>query len=156
MTPETVFSPDRLYRYTLWRVWGADLPFVQFIGLNPSTADETKDDPTIRRCIGFAKAWGYGALCMTNLFAWRATDPGDMMVAREPIGEENDMWLKGVAAEAQTIVAAWGKNGSFLGRGVRVKGMISEIKPLHCLRTIGSGAPEHPLYLPKDLKPILL
>src|SRR5271169_21821 len=138
MTPETVFSPDRVYSYTLWRVWGPDLPFVQFIGLNPSTADETKDDPTIRRCIAFAKSWGYGALCMTNIFAYRATDPGDMMVAKEPGGKENDMWLRGVAAEAGTVVAAWGRGGSFLGRGMKGKGMISEIKPLHCLRTIGS------------------
>jgi hypothetical protein len=84
----TIFSADRRYRYTLWRDWSKDLlcgmdsrprlagdqtpnQFVQFIGLNPSTADEKQDDPTIRRCIGFAKAWGYGAMCMTNIFAWR-------------------------------------------------------------------------------------
>src|SRR5690348_9819680 len=95
MTMETVFSQCRKYRYTLWRQWGdvrsgfamelwpadrADKSrqYVQFIGLNPSTADETQDDPTVRRCIGFSKAWGYGALCMTNAFAWRDTDPEKM------------------------------------------------------------------------------
>lgn len=95
------FSEDRAFRYTLWREWDVDsltgcaddLPhghqFAQFIGLNPSTADETRDDPTIRRCIGFAKLWGYGALCMTNLFAFRATKPRDMRQAADPIGPEN-------------------------------------------------------------------
>ena len=87
---ETVFSPCRRWRYTLWRDWMDDVleleeragnnsaKYAMFIGLNPSTADETRDDPTVRRCVGFAKSWGYGALCMTNIFAWRDTDPAGM------------------------------------------------------------------------------
>ena len=80
-----VFSPCRTYRYALSRVWAADKPYALFIGLNPSTADETLDDPTIRRCIDFAKRWGYGGLVMANLFAYRATDPAVMKRAAEPV-----------------------------------------------------------------------
>ncbi len=154
---ETIFSPCRKYRYTLWRVWDGSLPYIQFVGLNPSTADETQDDPTIRRCVAFAKAWGDGGLLMTNLFAWRDTDPEAMKKAKEPVGQDNDSWLTFYAPQAQVVVAAWGKHGAFMGRGVYVKGLFAEQGvQLHCLRTIGSGAPEHPLYLPKDLKPILM
>ena len=78
-----VFSPCRTYRYALSRVWAADKPYALFIGLNPSTADETLDDPTIRRCIDFAKRWGYGGLVMANLFAYRATEPSEMKAATD-------------------------------------------------------------------------
>jgi len=83
------FSTDRVYRYALWRVWDAALPSFVVIGLNPSTADETENDPTIRRCIGFAKREGCGGLVMLNLFAVRATDPRVMMAHPEPIGPDN-------------------------------------------------------------------
>ena len=82
MIKSAEFSPDKVYRYELWRIWDEALPVCMFIGLNPSTADETVDDPTIRRCINFAKEWGYGQLVMTNLFAFRATKPAEMMRAR--------------------------------------------------------------------------
>lgn len=163
----TVFSPCRKWRYTLWRRWDYEYgegtrgevqpPYAQFIGLNPSTADETKDDPTIRRCIAFAKSWGYGALCMTNLFAWRDTLPKNMKKALDPIGPDNDQWLLKVAHQAGVVVAAWGKDGSHLYRAVKVKRLMAENGiTLHCLRTNGDGSPEHPLYLPKDLKPVEL
>ena len=90
-----VFSPCRTYRYALSRVWAADKPYALFIGLNPSTADETLDDPTIRRCIDFAKRWGYGGLVMANLFAYRATNPSEMKAATDPVGVANDEWLIG-------------------------------------------------------------
>lgn len=86
-------SDCRTYRYELWRTWDESKPYAMFIGLNPSTADETEDDPTIRRCINFAKTWGYGGLCMTNLFAYRATQPEDMKRASDPIGNKNDETL---------------------------------------------------------------
>ncbi len=93
----TVFSSNRVYRYVLWREWNqllsAPFRYAMFIGLNPSTADETKNDPTVRKCIGFAKRWGYDGLCMTNLFAFRATDPGAMLKDLAPIGPDNDDWL---------------------------------------------------------------
>lgn len=159
----TTFSPCRKYRYTLWRTWDYEYgentrgevqpPYVQFIGLNPSTADETQDDPTIRRCKAFAKAWGFGAMCMTNLFAWRDTDPKKMKKVPSPIGEDNDKWLAEIASGASVIIAAWGKDGSHLYRGTKVKQLIPNLK---CLRKNKDGSPEHPLYLPSNLTPIEL
>lgn len=158
---ETIFSPCRKYRYTLWREWGCDLfegdgicrdkKFIQFIGLNPSTADETQDDPTIRRCIGFAKSWGYEAMFMTNLFAWRETDSTKLPKIVAPIGPDNDMWLMEIGSEAQVSIAAWGTKGSILNRQDWIHMLIPN---LHCLRITKDGFPEHPLYLPKNLKPI--
>src|SRR5690242_6108456 len=111
MKRETIFSDCRAYRYTLWREWDIfDKNYVMFVGLNPSTADERVDDPTIRRCIDFAKRWGYGALCMTNLFAYRATDPRVMKAFPYPVGPENDKWLVRCAREAGVVVAAWGNH----------------------------------------------
>lgn len=105
-------SDDRLYRYGLWRKWD-DRPKVMFIGLNPSTADEVEDDPTIRRCIGFANSWGYGGIVVANLFGFRATDPTALQKATDPIGPENDEWLYRLADEAALVVGAWGNGGLF-------------------------------------------
>jgi hypothetical protein len=147
---ETLFSPCRTYRYSLWREWDMfNRMFVVFIGLNPSTADESKDDPTIRRCIGFAKEWGFGALCMLNLFAFRATDPKDMMSAGDPIGPENDGILRSICRESGKIIAAWGVHGSFLGRDKEVSKLIPM---MWCLGTTKDGFPRHPLYVKKDQK----
>ncbi len=150
------FSPCRKYRYTLWRKWDDDWQtnFCMFIGLNPSTADEVQDDPTIRRCIGFAKNWGYSALCMTNIFAYRATDPKDMKSAEDPIGVDNDHYLIECATKARCVIAAWGNHGVFKNRSNQVSSMISMISPLLCLRVTASGMPSHPLYLPQTLEPI--
>jgi hypothetical protein len=164
---KTEFSPCRKWRYTLWRSWAIeDLTgfensaethaheYVQFIGLNPSTADEVKDDPTIRRCIGFAKAWGYGALCMTNIFAFRATDPEVMKLESDPVGMGNDTYILNCAKQAGIVVAAWGTHGSHNDREDWVKKMFFDcgIK-LHHLGLNSDGSPKHPLYLRKDLKP---
>ena len=142
-------GPNKEYRYTLWRVWDEDKGFVQFIGLNPSTADETQDDPTIRRCVGFAKDWGYGSICMTNLFAYRATLPKDMMAAAEPIGSKNDEWLSVTSIYASLIIAAWGTKGVHLGRD---KHLLTLIPAMKCLRFTKGGFPEHPLYIPKKIR----
>lgn len=144
-----IFSPCRTYRYVLRRRWDWEMPHVAFIGLNPSTADETKDDPTIRRCIQFAKDWGYGGLTMLNLFAFRATDPRDMLKAGDPIGPENNQHLLHESAKAGVVVAAWGTKG-----GKRADEVIAMLPEIHCLRKTKAGHPEHPLYLPKTLKPI--
>ena len=165
----TRFSSCRKYRYTLWREFTGQFlldghnkmkdGFVQFIGLNPSTADETKDDPTIRRCIGFAKSWGFGSLCMTNLFAWRSTDPSalsqkdDHGFIIDRIGPDNNRWLKEINMEASLSVAAWGAGGAILNRGGDVFKML---KNLHYLKKTNAGFPAHPLYLPKTLTPILI
>ena len=121
-----------------------------FIGLNPSTADETNDDPTIRRCISFAKSWGYDGLCMTNLFAFRATNPEDMLAAADPIGTENDRHLVELAGKASLVIAAWGTLGVHMGRNDKVRSMIDG---LNFLRLTKDGHPGHPLYLPKSLRP---
>lgn len=166
MIRTTEFSPDRVYRYTLWRDWFEDLfdhgayaaptvPFVQFIGLNPSTADEVKDDNTIRCCRNYAKKWGFKAMCMTNLFAFRATDPRDMKRAGEPIGEWNNKWLSEIADAADLIIAAWGAHGSYLDRAKAVTSFLPHQK-LHCLSLNADGSPHHPLYLSSDLKPMPL
>lgn len=147
---KTIFSKDRLYRYTLWREWDNELfnnysGYVQFIGLNPSTADETNNDPTIIRCIGFAKLWGCAAICMTNIFAWRDTLPENMRLASDPIGVENNKHLIEVSIGAKFIVAAWGNHGDFLNRGNEVKEILNG--KLLCLGKTANGSPRHPLYL---------
>lgn len=151
MTKQTIFSPDRIYRYTLWREWIGGDGYAMFVGLNPSTADETQDDPTIRRCIAFAKSWGYAGLCMTNLFAFRATDPKDMLAQGDPVGDENDDWLVRIASDAGVVVAAWGVHGTHLGRDKDVRAMLPN---LHCLALTKEGHPGHPLYLRKTLTPV--
>jgi len=163
MTKQTIFSPCRTYRYALWREWIGGEGYAMFVGLNPSTADETQDDPTIRRCIAFAKDWGYAALCMTNLFAFRATEPAKMKAAADPIGPENDFHLMRLAKDAGVIVAAWGAHGTYRGRATEMMAMLrslqapgTEGKRLHCLRLTKDGHPGHPLYLPKTLTPVLM
>lgn len=138
------------YRYSLWRRWGPG-PSVLFVGLNPSTADATLDDPTIRRCIGFARAWGYGGLVMANLFAWRDTAPAGMMAAADPVGPDNDRVLQAEHVRAALTVAAWGAHGAHLGRDEVVRALLPR---LHCLRLTKHGHPGHPLYLPASLQPV--
>jgi hypothetical protein len=164
MTYQTTFSTDRVHRYTLWREWVSvftnedDFHFVNFICLNPSTATETKDDPTMRKCIKFAKAWGYDAMCVTNIFAFRSTDPEGMKAAADPIGPDNDYFLENVASDADLVVAAWSQHATFMGRGRDVQKMLASLmKPIHYLR-MGTGKdpqPWHPLYLPDSTKPQL-
>ena len=143
-------SSCRRYRYALWRTWDDSKPFVLFVGLNPSTADETTDDATLTRCINFAKSWGYGGVCMSNLFAFRATLPTDMKRAIDPIGKDNNMWLKKLAKNAGIVVAAWGNDGTYLNRSMDVKKIILN---LHYLKMNKSGEPAHPLYLSAKLTP---
>lgn len=148
-----VFSADRVYRYTLWRRWrGNGGNYVQFIGLNPSTADELTDDNTIRCCTGYARRWGYDAFCMTNLFAFRATDPRVMKRAREPVGAENDHYLSEIADGARLIVAVWSIHGGFLNRDREILELFGH--RLFCIGTSRDGHPWHPLYKSKELIPI--
>ena len=144
------FSSCRRYRYALSRIWSSKTPYALFIGLNPSTADELADDPTIRRCMRFAKNWGYGGLVMANLFAFRATEPRIMLSAVDPIGSENDRWLKHLAKNAGIVIAAWGAHGGFMERDRQVAAMFPD---LQCLGLTGKGYPRHPLYLPGNSQP---
>jgi hypothetical protein len=146
------FSPCRTFRYTLVRELGAG-PALQVIGLNPSTADKLADDPTIRRCIGVAGRWGFGRLVVTNLFAFRATGPGRLRAAADPVGPDNDWALVELADRAAAILAAWGCHGACLGRARAVRDLLGNRDLLFLGETRG-GQPRHPLYVPGDRHPI--
>jgi hypothetical protein len=148
------FSDCGTYRYALWRTWNAIQPGVLFVGLNPSTADATTDDPTIRRCIGFAKRWGYGGITMANVFAYRATDPREMTVLAEKraIGPENDAHLASLAESASFVVAAWGAH--LRGRAEREAEVLRLLgDDVWCLGRTVDGHPRHPLYIRGDVEP---
>jgi hypothetical protein len=137
------------YRYALWRRW-ADGPQVLFVMLNPSTADQRDDDPTIRRCIGLAARWGYAAVAVGNLFAFRTPSPRVLRRAAYPVGRANDRWLQRLAAESGRMIAAWGNDGTLLGRDVQVRSMLA---PLYALSLTRCGQPRHPLYVPNSVVP---
>jgi hypothetical protein len=147
------FSPCRRYRYALGRTWDFDRKPVLFVGLNPSTADEELDDPTIRRCIGFARDWGYGGVLMGNLFAFRATDPSEMKRAVDPVGERGDHWLRQLTGMAGLVVASWGAHGEHRGRAQAIidSGVLGSFTVLGLTK---DGHPRHPLYMPKVCRPL--
>lgn len=146
-----------LYRYRLWRTWeeGTDVRRVLFVMLNPSIADGTQDDPTLRRCVGFAQSWGYGALTVCNLFAFRATDPSELLVRGvDVVGPDNDAALARASTEAHLVVAAW---GAFRAAGQRVPTVLASLRQRHIVHALAlakGNAPRHPLYLPGHLKPV--
>jgi hypothetical protein len=142
-------SRCKRYRYELTRTWDAGVGTCAFICLNPSTADAGTDDPTVRRCIGFAKSWGYAGLVMLNAYAYRATDPAVMKAARNPIGPRNDKILAEWRDRADVVVAAWGTHCA----PDRVEQIRLLIPDLHYLRLTKGGCPGHPLYLPRELRP---
>ena len=153
MKKTAIISKDEFYRYELDRIWDTHLPVVYFIGLNPSTADANKDDPTIRRCIGFAKQFGCGGITMLNLFAYRATSPKEMKKAEEPIGNENNLYLQTAVLTNSNIIVCWGNHGSFGGRSREVVEQLSaENKKLYCFGITKSGELKHPLYLSYQAK----
>ena len=137
------------YRYTLGREW-APGPHVLWVMLNPSTADADQDDPTIRRCIAFSRAWGYGSLVVVNLFALRSTKPIALYHSSDRVGPDNDVHIADAATTAALVVCAWGNHGALQGRAVDVRRLLP--RP-HYLRLTGKGQPEHPLYLPGSLRP---
>lgn len=139
------------YRYSLSRSWDNSKPRVTFICLNPSTADATTDDPTLRKCIAYAKSWGHGGLLILNLFAYRSCEPAAMKNASDPIGPKNDKKLSQAAKNGKIIIAAWGNDGAFNGRSCEVAQNFPNLK---CLKVNKTGEPSHPLYLKANLKPI--
>lgn len=148
ISSRAVMSACGLYRYRLWRDLGpGGAGTVLFVLLNPSTADSEQDDPTVRRCVGFAKSWGFARAELVNLFAFRSTSPNALATAVDPVGPENDFHLQDAARAAHRVVAAWGAHGTLDGRGDVVRGMLAPFQPL----TFGltkNGQPRHPLYLP--------
>lgn len=152
-----IFSPCQKYRYILTRRFDADNPKVcNFIMLNPSTADEKKNDPTVARCCKYAERWGYGALIVTNIFAYRATDPKAMREQEDPFGKENSEYLRLAAMKSDFRVCAWGTNGTFRDQNKVVLWLMRQFpeQELHCLEVTKHGHPKHPLYCKGDLEPI--
>ena len=152
-----VFSPCRRWRYRLERdvaTLESTRGAVAFIGLNPSIADETLDDPTIRRCKGFALGWGFRRLIVANAYAWRSTDPRGLWTADDPVGAENDAHIEAIASDVELVVCAWGAHA----KPDRVTAVLAAVarggRDLHALRTNGDGSPAHPLYLPASLMPM--
>lgn len=135
------------FRYQLTRQWSDERPAC-FICLNPSTADAVKDDPTVRRLIGFAKAWGCGGLHLVNLFAFRSTDPYAMKEAADAVGPHNDSYIRTASFECWPLVAAWGTHGGYLLRDRTVMRIVKECGTvLKCLGVTKDGYPKHPLYI---------
>ena len=148
------FSACRRWRTLLWRCWDEARPVANFIMLNPSTADETVLDPTCTRARDYARRWGLGALLVTNVFAWRATDPQELKAAPDPVGRGNDAAILGAARRAQLVLCAWGNHGTYLDRAARVARLLRQAgMRLHVLRLNAGGEPAHPLYLPGRLRP---
>ncbi len=144
------FSRDRRYRYLLTRRWGDPRQWMTFIMLNPSTADAFADDPTIRRCTGFAKREGCGGLNVVNLFAWRATKPRALRDCADPAGPDNDHFIGG-HCQASFVVAAWGTGGTLKGRDREVARLLADAgADVRCLGVTGAGHPRHPLYVRSD------
>jgi hypothetical protein len=149
------FSPCRRWRYLLWRRWDESKPVANFLMLNPSTADEVKLDPTCARARDYAERWGYGALIVTNIFAFRNTNPNQMKTAKDPVGPGNDAAIVRAARDSALVICAWGNHGAFLERSARVKTLLNQKRiPLHALRVNANGEPAHPLYLPGKLTPL--
>ena len=151
VTGKAGFSRCRRYRYWLRRRWDPLLPPCAFIGLNPSIADAHTDDPTLRRCINFARDWGYGSLLMVNLFAWRATDPRELKKVADPVGARANFWLRRALSEADLVVAAWGNGGRLT---YRAHAVASWLEDLQCLGVTAQGMPRHPLYCARSAMPM--
>lgn len=145
-----ILDATRTYRYRLERDVGESSRTCLFVMLNPSTADENQDDPTIRRCISFAKREGCGRLVVCNLYALRSTDPRALRNATDPIGPENSMHLQAAAAEADLIIIAWGTHHLGGAWPHKVTAILQEQGSVYALRRTKAGDPGHPLYVPAD------
>lgn len=157
------FSPNRVFRYDLWRGWDDSLPPATFVMLNPSYANEDREDNTVSRCIKFAKRWGCGSLHVANIFAIVSTDPqalyGPNLISI--VGPENDAAIVAAASQSKIVVASWGMHGAHLGRAAEVQAMIEPLAPLVCLGLTQGGYPKHPLargksFIPYEFEPIPL
>lgn len=154
MNTGATFSPCGQYRYKLWRIWDASQPAAVFIMLNPSTADEVTNDPTVERCERRARAMGYGGLRVANIFALRSTDPKALYEHDAPVGADNNEAIIESAAGAGIVVCAWGRHGLHIGRGRTVLEMLRKagVTPRY-LKLNKDGTPAHPLYIGYDVLP---
>lgn len=153
-----VYSDCEAYRYLLTRVWDDEAPRALFIMLNPSTATEVQNDPTVERCERRARALGFGAFRVTNIFAYRATDPKVMRAQADPVGPENDTAIRKsldwAGGPSDRIICAWGAHGAHLDRGAAVERLLRATgRELHHLGLTKAGAPKHPLYIAYEHQP---
>lgn len=157
---DAVYSPCERYRYTLTRTWDPDGGRALFVMLNPSTATELKNDPTVERCERRARTLGFGAFRVCNIFAYRATDPRVMRAAADPVGPGNDAaiddsarrWIR--CDSRDRIICAWGTHGAFMDRGPQVERLLRATgRPLHTLGLTRAGHPRHPLYIAYERQP---
>lgn len=147
------FSRSRVFRYSLLRRWSPGQRSACFCLLNPSTADARRNDPTVRRCIGYAMDWGFDALEVVNIFALRSTDPAALTQHPDPVGPGNDRAILRAVQRADLVVLGWGAHGQLFNRGRRVIQLIAPHATPHCLGLTAAGHPRHPLYLPKTIDP---
>ncbi len=150
-----LYSDCESYRYALTRVWDAKRRRVLFVMLNPSTATEVQNDPTVERCERRARALGFGAFRVCNIFAWRATDPRNMRAQDDPVGPENDATILKGCDWADEIICAWGTHGEHRARGPEVERLMRATRqPLTHLGLSKAGHPKHPLYIAYAVKPV--
>lgn len=150
-------SECQKYRYSLWRIWDETKPKIMFVMLNPSTADATKDDATIRRCTDFTKNWGYGGFYVCNLFAYRSTNPKELLTQDNPFGDENIYQTRQLTDKVSKIICAWG-NRPILSKILKRQNELDLLPPitadkLYYLELSKDKTPKHPLYLRKNLIP---
>ena len=146
---EAVYSDCEQYRYTLTRIWEPEGRRVLFVMLNPSTATEVQNDPTVERCERRARTLEFGSFRVCNIFAFRATDPKVMRAADDPVGPENDAAIAEGSGWADQVICAWGTHGAFLDRGRAVEALLrQQPQSLFHLGLSKAGHPKHPLYLP--------
>ena len=154
ITRKASFSRCGQYRYHLSRQWTSGQGRCVFIGLNPSTADSSADDPTIRRCMDFAQRWGYAEMVMVNLFAFKTPHPKLLKLSDLPEGPQNRRVLRKACSSANLIVAAWGAHGSYANQAKKLSNIWAHY-PLHCFGLTKAGHPLHPLYQRSDARLVL-
>lgn len=151
-----VYSDCEQFRYTLTRTWGDQGGHVLFVMLNPSTATEIQNDPTVERCERRARTLGFGGFTVCNIFAYRATDPRNMRAAADPVGPENDAAILAAAQASDRIVCGWGTHGAHQNRGPAMEQVLrAQDKPLYHLGLSKAGHPKHPLYIAYATQPML-
>lgn len=151
MLRSAVVSHDEVHRYSLGRRWAPQVVDDQlcWVLLNPSTADGTIDDPTVRRCIGFSRDWGYNALVLVNLFAYRATHPNELRFAADPVGPYNEHYVKAAVWHSASVVVGWGGTPHGASPIDLRREEYAQGRTVHCLGRTQGGRPKHPLYIPK-------
>lgn len=141
------------YRYLLWREWNSSNKTVSFIMLNPNSADAQTNDPTITRCINFARSWGYGRLEVVNLFAYRTSKPSLLKQVVKPIGKDNDRYVIESVERSARVILAWGNHGVWRKQDLYVLQLLKNHNHLYSFGITKRGCPRHPLYLRSTIKP---